>query len=125
MRGSFEPPAIGLCLEALSPNAALATVARPVADLAAPTQAARADGLVALRRAMRAAPERPVYIGCRAGLGRTGMVIAALAKLAGQGDPVGWTRRHYHRRAVETLAQEAAVAALDAPAIWRRLEYDG
>jgi protein-tyrosine phosphatase len=118
----FCPPDIGVCLEALSARADRASIALPVADYRAPSPAALADGLLALLLAMRAVPERAVYIGCRAGLGRTGMLIAALAKLAGQGDPVDWTRRHYHPRAVETAAQEKAVATLDAGAIWRRVE---
>jgi hypothetical protein len=128
----FCPPAIGVCLEARSVNAGSATIALPVVDYGAPAPDALADGLVALLLAMRAAPKLPIYIGCRAGLGRTGMLIAALAKLAGaklagaklagQGDPIGWTRLHYDPRAVETAAQERAVMDMDALAIWRRVE---
>jgi protein-tyrosine phosphatase len=118
----YQPSAIGVCLEAGSAKAGRATIALPVADFAAPSAEALADGLVALLRAMRAAPEREVYIGCRAGLGRTGMLIAALAKLAGHGDPVGWTRLHYDPRAVETEAQARVVLELDTAAIWCRLE---
>ncbi len=121
----FCPPDIGVCLEARSTRAGSASIALPIADYGVLSPAALADGLVALLLAMRAAPERAVYIGCRAGLGRTGMLIAALAKLAGQGDPVGWTRVHYDPRAVETAAQEQAVAVLDVPSIWRRVEEAG
>ena len=70
---------------------------------------------------MRAAPDRPVYIGCKAGLGRTGTFIAGLLKLAGAADPVAETRRIYDPRAVETPAQEAAIAALDPAEIWAAL----
>lgn len=118
----FRPPGIAVCLEARSANAGSATIALPIADYGVLSPEALADGLVALLLALRGAPDAPVYIGCRAGLGRTGMLIAALAKLAGQGDPIGWTRRRYHARAVETAAQEQAVVTLDGPAIWRRLE---
>jgi protein-tyrosine phosphatase len=118
----YRPPAIGVCLEAGSAKAGCATIALPVADFAAPSADALEAGLVALLLEMRAAPEREVYIGCRAGLGRTGMLIAALAKLAGESDPVGWTRREYDPRAVETEAQERAVLGVHAAAIWRRLE---
>ncbi len=89
-----------------------------VADFRAPTQAQLVTGLVALLRAMGDAPERDVYIGCRAGIGRTGTIIAALAKLAGEADPVGWTRAHYHPEAMETPAQRDCVAALDCAAVW-------
>jgi protein-tyrosine phosphatase len=67
---------------------------------------------------MRAAPELPVYVGCAAGLGRTGTFIAALARMAGIGDAVAWVRENYDARAVETAEQAAAVAALDVDAVW-------
>lgn len=49
-----------------------------------------------------------VEIGCFGGLGRTGTVLACMAVLAGvpAGEAVGWVRRHYDMRAVETAAQE-------------------
>ncbi|HEX2133501.1 MAG TPA: protein-tyrosine phosphatase family protein [Actinophytocola sp.] len=45
-----------------------------------------------------------VEVACGGGIGRTGTVIACLAVLAGvePAEAVAWTRRHYHRRAVET-----------------------
>jgi protein-tyrosine phosphatase len=45
-----------------------------------------------------------VEVACGGGVGRTGTVIACLAVLAGvpPTEAVAWTRRHYHRRAVET-----------------------
>ncbi len=110
---AWRPPAIGLCLEMRSTQAAFALLTLPIADFHAPSQADLVAGLVALLRAMQAAPDLPAYIGCRAGIGRTGMVIAALAKLAGQPDPVAWVRAHYHPEAVETADQAAAVAALN------------
>lgn len=115
---SFTPPAIGVCLEIHSRLANLADVLIEVPDFTAPTQAQLHDGLVRTLVLMRAAPDLPVYVGCAAGLGRTGTFIAALARLAGIADPVAWVRAHYDRRAVETPAQEAAVAALDVDAVW-------
>lgn len=45
-----------------------------------------------------------VEVACGGGIGRTGTVIACLAVLSGvpAREAVGWTRAHYHRRAVET-----------------------
>jgi protein-tyrosine phosphatase len=45
-----------------------------------------------------------VEVACGGGIGRTGTVIACLAVLSGvpATEAVGWTRTHYHRRAVET-----------------------
>lgn len=114
----FSGPAIGVCLEARSRMAAAADVLIDVPDYTAPTQAQLTDGLVRTLRLMRDAPDLPVYVGCAAGLGRTGTFIAALARMAGIDDAVAWTRAIYDPRAVETAAQEAAVAALDVDAVW-------
>lgn len=115
---AFVPPAIGVCLEVHSRLANLADVLIEVPDFTAPTQAQLVDGLVRTLVLMRAAPQLPVYVGCAAGLGRTGTFIAALARVAGIADPVAWVRANYDRRAVETAAQEEAVAALDVDAVW-------
>jgi protein-tyrosine phosphatase len=96
----------------------LADVLVDVPDFTAPTQAQLHQGLLETLRLMEAAPGLPVYVGCAAGLGRTGTFIAALARLAGIEGAVAWTRAHYDPRAVETPAQEAAVAALDPAAVW-------
>lgn len=114
----FVPPGIGVCLEMRSRLANLADVRIDVPDFTAPTQAQLRDGLLATLRLMADAPDLPVYVGCAAGLGRTGTFIAALARMAGIADGVAWTRAHYDRRAVETKEQEAAVAALDVAAVW-------
>ena len=106
-----------MCLEARSTRVAEADLLFPIPDFQAPEQRDFVAGLRALLAAMRARPDLPVYIGCRAGIGRTGMVIAALAKLAGTPDPVGWVRAHYHPEAVETIAQFQAVGELDCAAV--------
>ncbi len=47
-----------------------------------------------------------LYMGCGAGLGRTGTALAILVGLLGVSDkPVEWVRKHYNSRAVETTAQ--------------------
>ena len=114
----FVAPAIGVCLEMRSRLANLADVKIDVPDFTAPTQAQLHQGLLETLRLMADAPALPVYVGCAAGLGRTGTFIAALARLAGIEDGVAWTRANYDRRAVETKEQEAAVAALDVAAVW-------
>ena len=52
-----------------------------------------------------------VEVGCLAGRGRTGTVLACLAVLAGipADEAVAWVRRHHLPGAVETAAQEAWV----------------
>jgi hypothetical protein len=59
----------------------------------------------------RARAGERVEVGCAGGLGRTGTVLACMAVLAGVpvDDAVGWVRRNYDVRAVETREQEAWV----------------
>ena len=115
---AWDGQGIGFCAAAEARRAAEATVLLPLGDFQAPSPAQFVAALARLLAAMRAAPESVVHVGCRAGFGRTGTVIAALAKLAGHDDPVRWTRRHYHPGAVETVGQAQAVADLDTGAVW-------
>ena len=64
-----------------------------------------------LARLPHPAGER-VEVACGGGVGRTGTVIACLAVLAGHpaADAVGWTRRNYRPRAVETPGQRRWIA---------------
>jgi protein-tyrosine phosphatase len=71
----------------------------------------------AAAQAIRSAYERArrgerIEIGCQAGIGRTGTVLACMAVLAGvaPADAVAWVRANYLERAVETRAQEWWVA---------------
>lgn len=81
----------------------------PIHDYTTPTQAAATvlvDELV-----NRIIASQPVYVGCRGGKGRTGLILALLAKTFGVKDPIEYVREHYHEEAVETLAQRAFVEA--------------
>jgi hypothetical protein len=59
----------------------------------------------------RSATER-VEVACMGGMGRTGTALACIAVLDGvpAGAAVGYVRRHYQRRAVETPGQRRFVA---------------
>ncbi len=68
--------------------------------------------------------EEDVYAGCMGGIGRTGIFLAALAKVqieyrkakhrSGRGeDPVLYVRKHFIPHAVETAQQEKYIADLD------------
>jgi len=105
---ALPPGAFGLCLDPQAANRADAALVLDIEDFGLPDPAALRATLDALRAAMAAEPERLFYIGCRAGLGRTGTVLACLAREAGvTGDPVAWVRAKHDPRAVETPAQEA------------------
>lgn len=50
---------------------------------------------------------KPVYVGCIGGIGRTGMMLAALAKVFGIEEPIQYVRQNYYSHAVETPEQKA------------------
>ena len=58
---------------------------------------------------------RPVYVGCMAGRGRTGLFLAILAKTFGIENPVEYVRQHYFPHAVETDGQYKFVTSYQPP----------
>lgn len=108
--------AFGVCLEPEATKAWLAEVSLPVRDFGVPGPAALRAAVGAVLAQIQAEPSRPVHVGCRAGLGRTGLFLACLARAAGvEGDPVEYVRRHYHPHAAETPEQEAVARAFTPP----------
>ena len=101
----------GLCLEARAARVAEAAWQLDVPDFGLPDEAALRAVLAQMLEAMRAAPNDAYHIGCKAGIGRTGTVMACLAIMAGavEGDPVAWLRAAYFQGAIETPGQEAFV----------------
>lgn len=109
--GSF-----GVCLEQRAEKAWLAEVVLPTPDFGLPDEAALKAAVCAVLRQLRAEPERPVHVGCKAGVGRTGLFLACLAKAAGvEGCPLAYVRAHYLPHAAETPEQEAMVNAFRFP----------
>lgn len=101
--------AIGLCLDGGNPRAGEAAVLHPIPDFGVPEDVASfRAALLRFAELLAASPGSIGYVGCRAGLGRTGLALACLARLAGiAGDPVAWVRGAYDPRTVETPEQEA------------------
>jgi hypothetical protein len=100
--------AFGVCLEPAAAKAWLADVALPVPDFGVPEPAALKAAVAAVLAQLEAQPERPVHVGCRAGVGRTGLFLACLARAAGvAGDPLDYVRARYLPHAAETAAQQA------------------
>ncbi len=96
-----------VCLEPLAVKAWLADISLPIPDFGVPELPALKDAVGQALTALVTEPERPLFVGCRAGLGRTGLFLACLARAAGvEGDPVAHVRAHYHPQAVETPAQQ-------------------
>jgi len=117
--GSFDAMpdgARGLCLEAHAMRAAEAEWRLDVPDFGVPDADELRAVLLAMLAAMRARPGDAYHIGCKAGLGRSGLALACLARLSGavEGDPVAWLRARYVAEAIETAPQEAFVRAFGA-----------
>jgi len=93
-----------------------AEITVPVRDFGVPEDANqwRAAALTLIRVALKG--KRPAYVGCMGGIGRTGTMMATVAKIMGEPHPVRWTRTHFRRNAVETPGQEKFVASLDVSA---------
>ena len=108
----------GLCLEPRAARAGEAEWRLDVPDFGVPEAEALRDVLAAMLAAMRDRPGDAYHVGCRAGLGRTGLALACLAGLAGasEGDPVAWLRARYVAEAIETPGQEAFVRGFVATA---------
>jgi len=101
----------GLCLEAGAARIDEAEWQLDVPDYGVPDEAGLRAILAQMLEAMRATPKDAYHIGCKAGIGRTGTVMACLAIMAGavEGDPVAWLRAAYFQGAIETPGQEEFV----------------
>lgn len=106
---SMPEGARGLCLEPRSARVDEAEWRLDVPDFGVPDEAALRAVLGAMLAEMRAAPDAAYHVGCRAGLGRTGLALACLGAMTGVTEPVRWLRATYDPRAVETPAQEDLV----------------
>ena len=107
---ALPPGAFSVCLEAGAEKAWLADILLPAPDFGVPDPAALRDAVARPVAALEADPSRPLFVGCRAGIGRTGVFLGCLLRATGvAGDPVAELRRLYHPHAAETPAQEQAI----------------
>ncbi len=86
----------------------------PTKDFGVPSQRAMDYGLTDTVNSILKGD--PVYVGCMAGRGRTGLFLAVLAKAFGIEKPVEYVREHYYKHAVETHDQYKYVANYEVPA---------
>ena len=104
----------------------------PTKDFSVPEVNVLKAGIVKALMAM--INEEDVYAGCMGGIGRTGIFLAALAKVqieyrktkhrAGRGeDPVAYVRQHFIPHAVETAEQKQYIADLDVSDIVQWLDF--
>lgn len=104
---SLPEGAFGVCLEIQAQKAWLADVVLPTPDFGLPDAAALKAAVGQVMAQLAAEPDRPVHVGCKAGVGRTGLFLACLAKAAGvEGDALDYVRAQYLSHAAETPAQQ-------------------
>lgn len=113
----------GVCLEKESRKARLATLAVDVPDFGVPARYVFENLIENIVLHMLENPRGTVFIGCKGGIGRTGMVMAGLVRALGidSHEPVAWVRANYLRHAVETEAQVRLVETFNVSRIQRLL----
>ena len=94
----------------------------PIRDFGVPLSVLLVDKAVIETLNLLVDDAAPVYVGCRGGIGRTGMFLALLAKTLGVALPISFVRANYLSDAVETSAQgkyiDGYVSPLSAPELW-------
>lgn len=54
-----------------------------------------------------------IYIGCMGGIGRTGFMMAIIAKIMGVNNPIAFTRANFKGHAIETEAQMLLIDSIE------------
>lgn len=88
-------------------------VSVPVKDFSVPSMEEMLEGLEDTVDLVLSG--KPVYVGCMGGIGRTGLMLAALAKAWGINEPVAYVRAQYFSHAVETPQQMDFIARMEIP----------
>lgn len=91
----------------------------PTEDFGCPPRAALHDAIVK-SIAHGITTGEPIYVGCMAGQGRTGLFMATVAYLLGHEEPVEFVRAEYYKHAVETEMQARFVTATYDRQMFRR-----
>jgi hypothetical protein len=89
-------------------------------EISIPTKDFSVPDVKTLQRGLRKAVwaivrGKPVYVGCMAGRGRTGLFLSVLARSFGYGSPIQYVRSNYYSHAVETADQMLYVLKFPIP----------
>lgn len=123
---NFKPPvghnSFGVCL--LERDMITSDLHMPIQDFGVPTQTAEEVTKVLVMAYAKALRGKVVYAGCMGGIGRTGIFLSLMAKIAGYSDPVSYVRSTFLPQAVETQRQEAYIKAFDVGPAQRAVYFD-
>lgn len=113
----------GVCVRAESVPKTGVDLHLPIVDFQVPTSNGKTAQVV--QGTIKAAIDgKKPYVGCMGGWGRTGLVLALIAKAAGEDDPVDFVRKNYASHAVETLPQLQFVNNFDVTELRRTMYRD-
>lgn len=93
----------------------------PVVDFSIPTVEQLERGVEQTLRLVLAG--KPVYVGCMGGIGRTGLMLAALAKTFDIENPIQYVRDTYYAHAVETDKQKRLLEQWEVPAKFKKMIF--
>lgn len=93
----------------------------PIADYSVPTDHASVVQAKVQRIIEMRMQGMDIYVGCMGGIGRTGLMLALVAKALGAEHPVAYVREHYLSHAVETEEQAQYVDDFDVSSIQKTL----
>lgn len=88
----------------------------PTQDFSVPSTQDMQEGVRSAIKAMSQGND--IYVGCMGGIGRTGLFMGVMAKVAADYagekiDPVKYVRRNYYAHAIETAEQQEFVRTFD------------
>jgi hypothetical protein len=102
----------GVCMLPTVPGEMEVGAHVPTRDFTPPPEKELCEAVDAAIRA--AIKGQTVYVGCTAGIGRTGTFMAAVVKaLEVNPSPIAWVRMQYYSNAVETSEQANLIERLD------------
>ena len=93
----------------------------PVVDFSIPTVEELERGVEETLRLVLSG--KPVYVGCMGGIGRTGLMLAALAKVFDIEQPILYVRENYYAHAVETKNQMDLLEQWEVPTHLKRMVF--
>lgn len=108
-RAAFDAGAINVCLQAEKPDHDKVDIRLPIPDFDVPQSIKETSKVLTQIIWFGLVKGLPVYVGCKGGIGRTGIMLALLTRIVWNcpGDEaIEHVRRNYNARAVETIKQE-------------------
>jgi len=112
----------GVCL--LERPLDTADASMPIQDFGVPTQTHAEVTEQLVKAYAKGFRGKTIYAGCMGGIGRTGIFLALMAKIAGHSDPVAYVRSTFLPHAVETEQQKKYINDFDVGPAQKAVHWD-